>query len=140
MAEKLVFGEVSSGAADDLRQATNMARRMVTEWGMSELIGPMSLSDNGPVFLGDYTNTQEYSAETSKLIDEEVRRILLDMEARCANLLEEKRSALDFIARQLLERETVSGDEILRLISKADEPPVVQPVTARSYPAPGHRD
>ena len=140
MAEKLVFGEVSSVAADDLRQATSMARRMVTVWGMSDVIGPMSLSDNGPVFVGDFSNTQEYSAETSKLIDEEVRRILLDMQTRCADLLVEKRTALDFIARQLLERETVSGEEILRLIAKADEPPISQSEVAPAYPAPGHRE
>ncbi len=87
-AEALVFGEVTSGAADDLRQATQMARRMVTEWGMSEAIGPMSLSDNQPVFLGeDMMHSKSFSDETAKLIDDETRRILNDMEGRCRKLL-----------------------------------------------------
>ena len=79
-----------------------------------------------PVFLGDGSNSKDYSSETAKLIDEETRRILLEMEVRCADLLHEKRTALDFIARQLLEHETVSGEEILRLIDKAAEPPLAQ--------------
>ena len=60
------------------------------------------------------------------MIDEETRRILIEMEVRCASLLDEKRTALDFIASQLLEHETVSGQEIIRLIAKADEPPLSQ--------------
>ncbi|NNE95768.1 MAG: ATP-dependent zinc metalloprotease FtsH [Acidimicrobiales bacterium] len=123
-AERIVFGEVSSGASDDLRQATQMARRMVTEWGMSDAIGPMSLGDNGPVFLGDGGMTsKEYSERTSELIDTETRRILMEMEARCAELLNTKRGALNLIARSLLEHETVSGDEVDRLIALAEENP-----------------
>ncbi len=119
-AEKLVFGEVTSGASDDLRQATQMARRMVTEWGMSDAIGPMSLSDNQPVFLGeDMMQSKSFSDETAKLIDEETRKILVEMEERCAALLHENRNALDLITRQLLEHETVNGDEVLRLIGLA---------------------
>ncbi len=123
-AEKIVFGEVSSGASDDLRQATQMARRMVTEWGMSNEIGPMSLSDNGPVFLGeDMMSSRVYSEETATLIDTETRRILMELEVRCAALLEDKRGALNLIARSLLEHETVSGEEVLRLIALAENNP-----------------
>ncbi len=123
-AERVVFGEVSSGAADDLRQATQMARRMVTEWGMSPAVGPMSLTDNGPVFLGeDMMHSKQYSEETAKLIDTETRRILMEMEDRCADLLEDKRGALNLIARSLLEHETVSGDEVKRLIALAEHNP-----------------
>ncbi len=122
-AEQLVFGEVTSGASDDLRQATSMARRMVTEWGMSDAIGPMSLSDNAPVFLGeDMMHSKSFSDETAKLIDDETRRILVEMETRCKTLLHENRNSLDLIARQLLEFETVSGSEVDRLIGIAADP------------------
>ncbi len=123
-AEKLVFDVVSSGAANDLQQATNIARRMVTEWGMSDRIGPMSFSSSGPVFLGDdMMGTKEFSDETASLIDEETHRILADMEDRCMALLNEHRNALDLIARNLLEKETVSGAEVNRLIELAGSPP-----------------
>jgi cell division protease FtsH len=136
-AESLVFGEVTSGASDDLRQATQMARRMVTEWGMSEAIGPMSLADNQPVFLGeDMMHSKAFSDETAKLIDDETRRILNDMEGRCRQLLTESRGALDLIARKLLEHETVSGDEVDRLIEVAKDP--VQAAEAFAQALPPH--
>ncbi len=119
-AEALVFDVVSSGAANDLQQATNIARRMVTEWGMSEKIGPMSFSSGGPVFLGDdMMNSKEFSDDTARLIDEEVHRILAEQEERCRNLLTEHRRALDLIARNLLEHETISGEDVARLIETA---------------------
>jgi len=118
VAESLVFDEFSSGAADDLKQATDMARRMVTEWGMSEAVGPMSLSDQGPVFLGeDMMQSKNFAPATQKLVDDEIRRILLDAESECRRLLVEHRHGLDLVARALLEHETISGDEVLRLIT-----------------------
>ena len=122
-AEQLVFDVVSSGAANDLPQATNIARRMVTEWGMSDQIGPMSLSGGGPVFLGDdMMGTKEFSEDTARLVDEEVHAILTAMEDRCRRLLTENRHALDLIARNLLEKETVTGEEVNRLIATATAP------------------
>ncbi len=116
-AEELVFDVVSSGAANDLQQATNIARRMVTEWGMSDKVGPMSFSSSGPVFLGDdMMGTKDFSEETGRVIDEETQRILLDMEERCQQLMKANRGALDLIARGLLEHETLSGDEVMRLV------------------------
>jgi cell division protease FtsH len=127
-AEALVFNDVTSGAADDLRQATDLARRMVTEWGMSERIGPMSLTDPGPVFLGDdMMQSKKFSDETAALVDEETKRILQEQEARCAGLLAEHRNALDLIARALLEHETISGAEVNRLIGIAGAEPGVLP-------------
>ena len=118
VAEKLVFNESSSGAANDLQQATNMARRMVTEWGMSEAIGPMSLADGGPVFLGDgMASSKGHSDHMDKLIDEETRRILIEAEDKCAELLTTYRNGLDLIARALLEHESISGDEVYRLLN-----------------------
>ncbi len=121
VAEALVFNESSSGAANDLQQATNIARRMVTEWGMSEKIGPMSLSDSGPVFLGDdmMQNKAGHSGDTARLIDEEIRRILIEAEDHCRHLLTTYRNGLDLIARALLEHESISGDEVYRLLNLA---------------------
>jgi len=117
VAESLVFNESSSGAANDLQQATNIARRMVTEWGMSEAVGPMSLSDAGPVFLGDdMMQSKSHSPDTARLVDEEVRRILREAEDGCRDLLVEYRNGLDLIARALLEHESISGDEVYRLL------------------------
>ena len=112
-AEKLVFGVVSSGAGDDLQKATSLARRMVSEWGMSEKIGPMAFGSNGPVFLGDdMMQSKEYSEDIARVIDEETQRILNDQEARGRDLLTTNRNALNLVARNLLEHETLSGAEV----------------------------
>jgi cell division protease FtsH len=120
MAEDLVFGVVSTGAANDLQQATDIARRMVREWGMSDAVGPMAFGSSGPVFLGDeMLGTKEYADDTARLIDEETQRILIEMEGRCRNLLTEHRHGLDLVARALLEHETISGAEVHRLLAVA---------------------
>jgi cell division protease FtsH len=137
-AEALVFDDVTSGAADDLRQATDLARRMVSEWGMSDRIGPMSLTDPGPVFLGDdLMQSKKFSDETAALLDEETKRILQEQEARCAQLLTENRKALDLIARALLEHETISGEEVNRLIGISHAEPGVLPTPVE---VPGSTD
>ncbi len=127
-AEQLVFGVVSSGAGDDLQKATSLARRMVSEWGMSEKIGPMAFGANGPVFLGDdMMQSKEYSEDIARLIDEETQRILLEQEDRCQDLLTTNRNALNLVARNLLEHETLSGAEVNRLIAVANgEAPMPQ--------------
>ena len=140
IAESVVFDEFSSGAANDLQQATEIARRMVTEWGMSEAIGPMSLADGGPVFLGeDLLQSRTYSPDTARIVDEEIRRILVEMEDRCRDLLSEYRYGLDLIARALLEHETISGDEVTRLIElsrsgpAADTTPAMPPAQIATH-------
>jgi cell division protease FtsH len=124
MAEDLVFGEVSSGAADDLARATEIAGKMVREWGMSERIGPMAWrGGNGQVFLGeDMGRPREYSDEMAHIIDEEIERILRDAEQRCRVLLTENRNGLDLVARSLLEHETIDGPEVGRLLEIARTP------------------
>ena len=120
-AESLVFGVVSSGAGDDLQKATSLARRMVTEWGMSEKIGPMAFGSSGPVFLGDdMMQTKDFSEDIGRIIDEETQRILREQEARCRDLLTTNRNALNLVARNLLEHETLSGAEVNRLIAVAN--------------------
>ena len=120
VAEELVFNHRSTGASNDLQVSTERARRMVTEFGMSDRVGPRAWGGSGPVFLGDdFGQQKEYSEETTRLIDAEVERLLREGEERCTELISEHRHALDLIARALLEHETVSGVEINRLISVA---------------------
>ena len=117
IAEELVFGVVSTGAANDLIQATGLARSMVREWGMSTEIGPMAWGSQNQVFLGeDLMQTRDYSNDTARVIDEEVERILRDQQSRCREVLTEYRHGLDLVARALLEHETISGGEVERLI------------------------
>lgn len=117
MAEDTVFGVTSTGAANDLVQGTELARRMVVEWGMSDRIGPMAWGSNNQVFLGEgLVSGRDYSDETARVIDEEVERILRTQEARARHALVEHRGALDRVAAALLERETISGDDVAKLV------------------------
>ncbi len=134
MAEELIFDMSSTGASDDLIKATETATKMVKEWGMSEKVGPMAWGGSGQVFLGDsMMESREFSDETARVIDEEIQKILMTMEDRCRSTLSANRSALDLIARNLLEHETVSGKEVDHLIEIAKTAPAtgsVNPVTA----------
>ncbi|MEY2432329.1 MAG: cell division protease FtsH [Acidimicrobiaceae bacterium] len=117
IAEELVFGVISTGANNDLVTSTELARKMVREWGMSTRIGPMAWGSQGAVFLGeDLMHTRDYSDETARVIDEEVEKILRDQEDRCRVTLTANRNGLDLVARALLEHETIDGEEVQRLI------------------------
>ena len=117
IAEELVFGVVSTGANNDLVTSTELARKMVREWGMSQRVGPMAWGSQGAVFLGeDLMHTRDYSDETARVIDEEVERILRQQEERCKRVLEDHRNGLDLVARSLLEHETITGGEVHRLV------------------------
>jgi len=120
VAEKLVFGHLNSGAANDLEQATGIARRMVREWGMSDKVGPMAWNSQQQVFLGEdlMTSGREYSDETARMIDEEISRILTEQEQRAHDLLVKHRKGLDLVAEALLEQETIDGAWVARLIQK----------------------
>ena len=116
--EDLVFGVISTGANNDLVGCTELARKMVREWGMSERVGPMAWGSQGAVFLGDdLMHTRDYSDETARVIDEEVERILREQEDRCRQVLTEQRRGLDLVARALLEHETIDGSEVYRLVA-----------------------
>jgi cell division protease FtsH len=118
IAEELVFGVISTGANNDLVGSTELARRMVREWGMSHRVGPMAWGSQGAVFLGDdLMHTRDYSDETARVIDEEVERILRQQEDRCREVLTEQRNGLDLVARALLEHETIDGPEVYRLVA-----------------------
>ncbi|NLI09934.1 MAG: ATP-dependent metallopeptidase FtsH/Yme1/Tma family protein [Elusimicrobia bacterium] len=119
-AEEVTFGELTTGAHDDLSKATAYAQKMVTEFGMSEKIGPLSLKkDESEVFLGrDIVRQPGYSDETSRNIDEEVKRIVNDAYFKAKNILIENKTVLDKLASVLMEKETVDGAEIDDMISQ----------------------
>jgi len=120
VAELLVYGDLSTGAADDLQRNTDLARRMVREWGMSKEIGPMAWGSNNQVFLGeDLMHTRDYSDSTSKIIDDEVERILREQESRAIEVLTLHRRGLEALTRSLLEHETIDGEMAARLIDEA---------------------
>jgi cell division protease FtsH len=125
MAEEIVFGKenITTGASNDIQQATGLARRMVTEWGMSDKLGRLRYSDNEEeVFLGhSVTQRKNVSDATAKLIDEEIRRIIDDAEGNARRILTEHRTDLDTVAQALLEYETLSGDEVRQII-KGEKP------------------
>jgi len=120
VAEMMVFGSLNSGAANDLEQATGIARRMVREWGMSDAVGPMAWSGQQQVFLGEdlMTSGREYSDETARKIDEEIGRILLEQEKRARVMLEKYRVGLDLVAQSLLDNETIDGAMVSRLVQQ----------------------
>ena len=125
VAELLVYGDLSTGAADDLQRNTDLARRMVREWGMSKEIGPMAWGSNNQVFLGeDLMHTRDYSDHTSQIIDDEVERILREQESRAIEVLTLHRAGLEALTRALLEHETIDGEEAARLIDEAFGSPV----------------
>jgi cell division protease FtsH len=137
IAEELVFGTISTGANNDLVGCTELARKMVREWGMSSRVGPMAWGSQGMVFLGeDLMHSRDYSDETARVIDEEVEHILREQEERARDALRKHRTGLDAVARALLEQETVDGAEVGRLVDEAAGRPT--PLRPRGpMPGPG---
>ncbi len=125
-AEKIIFNSLTTGAADDLEKATTIARKMVCEWGMSERLGPLTYgTKEEEIFLGkEITRHQNYSEQTAILIDEEVKRIVLSCMERAEKILRDNIDALHRLANALLERETLTGEEIDKVIKGEDLPPV----------------
>jgi cell division protease FtsH len=125
VAEKIVFGHLNSGAANDLEQATSIARRMVREWGMSDKVGPMAWNGQQQVFLGEdlMTSGREYSDSTAKMLDDEISRILHEQEQRAHDVLVKHRKGLELVAEKLLEDETIDGATVGRLVQEALETP-----------------
>ena len=126
-AELLVYGDLSTGASNDLVGNTELARKMVREWGMSDKIGPMAWGSQGQVFLGeDLMHTRDYSEHTSQVIDDEVELILRAQEERALEVLARHRGGLDAVARALLDEETVDGATVGRLVDTAYGRPVYE--------------
>ena len=118
VAEEIVIKDVCTGASSDLQKVTEIARKMVTEWGMSERVGLVTYGSDNPIFLGrDMETHNSYSEETAGIIDEEVHKIIEEAHERAVQLLTEKRSVLDNMARLLIERETIYTDEVDMLMN-----------------------
>jgi cell division protease FtsH len=115
-AERLVIGEVSSGAANDLVGATQLAVRMVREFGMSSRLGPVGLGGTGPMYLGgQQVGTRDYAEATQAVIDDEVARLLKEADERATGILEEHRDVLDRLTELLIDREMIEGAEVYEL-------------------------
>jgi cell division protease FtsH len=118
-AEEMVLQQQTTGAGDDLEKATEMARKMVCEWGMSEKLGPLTFGKREEhIFLGrEFARHQDYSEETAVLIDAEVKQIVLDSAARARSILEEQLARLHRLAKALLEHESLDAEEITRVLA-----------------------
>ena len=126
VAEEVVFGDVTTGAQHDFKQATHIARMMVCEWGMSDVLGPQNFGEEQELlFLGREVNrSQKHSEETARKIDQEITKIIADCYKRAKKIVEEQRHLLEIIANLLLERETLNGDEMKHIIENGEAPPL----------------
>ncbi len=136
VAEQLVCGDITSGAQNDIEQATELARMMVTKWGMSEKVGPVSYAEGEEhLFLGrEVTRTQNHSEAVAVVIDQEIKRFLDEAFAATVSTLQTNLDALHRVAEALLERETLDGAEVEILVKGGPLPPRAVPPAA---PAPG---
>ncbi len=141
-AEEIVFNQLSTGAANDLKQATEVARRMVCKYGMSERLGPMALDDDEhDVFLGrDLVMRKEYSEKKAQEIDDEVSDILKTLYAESKQLLLNNRETLDRIAKALLERETLESQDLKLLLAGQALPPLPTPIETKLGATPKERE
>jgi cell division protease FtsH len=135
---------LNTGASSDISQATNIAKRMVTEWGMSDKLGPLLYSENQQeVFLGhSITQRQNMSEDTANLIDEEVRRIVTTGEAKAWEVLTKHKTELEAMAQALMEYETISGEECAGLmrgdkIVRRNDDDGSRPVSGSAVPTAG---
>ena len=127
-AEEIALNHTTTGAGNDLERATELARKMVTEWGMSEKLGPLTFGKKvEQIFLGrEIAQHKDYSEKTAVDIDEEVKRIILDAYGTAKSLLTENQDLLEMLAKELLEKETLDGSEIDALIQEAESKRTVQ--------------
>lgn len=118
IAEELKFGDITAGASSDIQRATELARKMVVEWGMSEKLGFMSFGSKNEVFIGrDYQVQNQYSETTAKIIDEEIKAILDKCYAQAKKLLQSKKTLLERMSKLLLAEETIYAEEVDELIA-----------------------
>ncbi|MGZ6638352.1 MAG: ATP-dependent zinc metalloprotease FtsH [Solirubrobacteraceae bacterium] len=140
-AEKLVYGELSTGAQNDLQQATALARRMVEEFGMSDQVGPVALTQASLFLTGDGRYSEPLSPHLSSTVDAEVKRLLEYAEQRAQELLAERRGTLVELAKLLLEKETLEGQELRTALDSAAVGPISEVGTPKqTNPAAGRRN
>ena len=126
VAEEIIFDDITTGASNDIERVTRMARKMVCEWGMSEAVGTLAIGETGEeVFIGrEWVQNKNFSEDTARLVDSEVKRIVEEAHSRCRKLLEENLDALHRIAQALLDRETITGDDLELLMDNKELPPL----------------
>jgi cell division protease FtsH len=134
IAEKIIFNEITTGAGNDLQRATDMARRMVCEWGMSDELGPLTYGKKEEqIFLGrEIAQHRDFSEDTARKIDDAVKNLIVEATVQTASILTEHRDVLKRMAEELLEKETIVLDDIERILAELRpgqyEPVVVEPV------------
>jgi cell division protease FtsH len=142
--ELLVIGEASTGAANDLSGATELAVHMVRDWGLSPRLGPVGYGSDGPGYLGGAPQqARQYAEGTQQVIDEEVTRLLNEAEDRARSLLSDNRRALDAVVKVLLEKETISGEELAQVVDHTKhlepQPEGSAPSSTAPSPTPPHQ-
>jgi cell division protease FtsH len=125
VAEELIFGEVTTGPSNDLQRASEMARRMVTSFGMSKRIGPMAIAGSGYGY--DMDEYRGVGADTARAIDREVRKVLSQAHRMAHKILSVNRATIETTAQRLIERETIEADEVRELFAGIEIPPVHEP-------------
>lgn len=139
VAERVVFGDLTTGASNDLQVLTNLARNMVTRYGMSDKIGPIALEgEGGRVLFGSGVSEKDYSERVSADIDAEVARIITDAYNKAERIVTEHRKALDAIAKRLVETETIEREEFEQLLIVNGIEPKKKPEEGNGVPVPGH--
>ena len=138
VAEQIVRGDVSTGASNDIERATDIARKMVTKYGMSDNLGPVSYDSNGEVFLGkDYGHAKNYSESTAMAIDQEIKSIITDAYKRTEEILTQHRDKLDALAEYLVKHEKIDGEKFRKIMEGTfvEEPEVIEEtVTVEAEP------
>jgi cell division protease FtsH len=127
-AEETVYGSKTTGAESDIEQATNLARTMVTRWGMSDAVGLVQLAPRSQSYLGEgggYAGQRPFSEATAQLVDRETQRIIGECHEQAKDLLVRHRKTLDALAAALLEHETLDEEEILRVTGLRPAPPIL---------------
>lgn len=144
-AENLIFNTFTTGAGNDIERATDMARKMVCEWGMSDKMGPLSFGKKDEsIFLGrEMAMHKNFSEKTAEHIDDEIKRIVDESYERALGLLRDNIQKLHTLSEWLIEKENLSGDQVDEIIASgtliSPEPPQPQPVEP-TEPAPPHTD
>ena len=132
VAEAIVFGETSTGAANDLAGATDLATRMVREFGMSQALGPVGFATGSPMYLGtEEVRSRPYAEATQRVVDQEVAKLLREAEQRATGMLTEHRQALDRLTELLLERETIDGTDVDAVLGRIPGQP--EPIGTTSH-------
>ncbi len=114
-AERLMFGEMTTGASNDLEKASHLARRIVKDWGMSTL-GPISFDDKETMMMGGYASQNNYSEAVAEKIDKEIESILRSAEKRATEIVTRRRDVLEKIAKTLVEKETIEREEFEKIM------------------------